>query len=94
MKTKAESDYLGRVASLGCMLCDEFGQPGIPAQVHHIRSGQGMSQRAQHWLTVPLCRACHQGPQGIHGDQTLLRIAKMSEMDLLAKTIERLNCCS
>ena len=57
---------------------------------HHIREGQGMSQRASDFLAIPLCPDCHQGGMGIHGDRTLLRIHKLTELDLLARTIELL----
>jgi len=30
-------------------------------------------------------------PNGLHGDRTLMRIAKLEELDLLARTIEALN---
>ena len=89
MKAK-EARYMGRVAELGCILCDALGRPNEPAQVHHVREGQGMSQRAQNYLTVPLCPSCHLGPHGIHGDKGLLKQAKLDEMDLLSLTIERL----
>lgn len=82
--TASEREYMGRVAALGCLLCGE------PAEVHHVRQGQGMAQRASHWLTVPLCPACHRGPAGIHGDRSALRAAGIDEMGLLALTIERL----
>ena len=73
-----------------CVLCEAMGQAqASPTQVHHIRDGQGMSQRASHWLCVPLCVDCHTGPMGIHGDRSLMKIARVSEMDLLAMTIER-----
>lgn len=88
---KSEKQHLDRVAQLGCLLCAEFGQPGIPAEIHHIREGQGASQRASNWLAVPLCASCHRGPTGVHGDRTLMRIAKMGELDLLAETIRRLS---
>ena len=83
--TKAEKRHLDRVAALPCALCGD-----TPVSVHHIRSGQGMAQRASHWLTIPLCPSCHQGPHGIHGDRAMLRIAKATELDLLADTIRRL----
>lgn len=50
-----------------------------------------MSQRASDWLTVPLCQECHTGPNGLHGNRSLLRIRKLEELDLLAMTIEALN---
>lgn len=82
--TKAESEHMGRVAELGCILC------GQPAEVHHIKEDQGTSQRASHWLTVPLCTDCHRGATGVHGDKTMLRIYNVTEMDLLAMTIKSL----
>lgn len=83
---------MGRVAELGCVLCDYLGRPGTPAEVHHIREGQGASQRASDYLTVPLCPACHRGPAGVHGLGTkgFYTRYKLSELDLLAMTIEKL----
>jgi len=84
--TKAEKRYLDRVANLSCAVC---GAEGV--HIHHAREGQGMAQRAQNWLAIPLCPTCHTGPRGIHGDKQLLKAQKLDEMDLLANTIERLN---
>lgn len=83
--------HKNRVAALGCILCQALGLPPSPAQLHHIREGHGMSQRASDWLVIPLCPSCHQGNTGIHGDRSLLRIAKMEELDLLALTMEALH---
>lgn len=90
--TAAEGRYMGRVAALGCILCDHLGLGATPAQVHHIREGQGMSQRASNYLTVPLCPEHHQGKSGLHGLGTnaFERTYGLSELDLLAMTIERL----
>jgi hypothetical protein len=49
-----------------------------------------MAQRASNWLVVPLCPSCHTGPLGVHGNKTMMRINKMTELDMLAKTIEAL----
>ena len=84
--TKAESEYMGRVAQLSCCLCGDS-----PVQVHHVREGQGASQRASHYLTVPLCPDCHVGRDGVHQSKAMLRIYKMTEMDMLADTIRRLS---
>lgn len=89
-RTAAQIEYQGKVAQLGCLLCREQGRGIVGANLHHIREGQGMGQRASHWLVVPLCRDCHQGKNGLHGDQSLMRISKLSELDLLAMTIERM----
>ena len=83
---------MGRVKAMECVLCRLLGmQQESVTDVHHIREGQGMAQRASNWLVVPLCHSgCHQGPLGIHGDRSLLRIAKVDELDLLAMTIQEL----
>lgn len=84
--TAAEKRHLGRVAELPCAVCGA----APPSMVHHLREGQGMAQRAAHWLTVPLCHPCHQGPSGIHGDKAAWRLRKITELDALAHTIRRL----
>ena len=82
------SDYMGRVKSLPCVLCSLLGQPqsGV-TEAHHIRTGHGMGDRASDFLTVALCVDCHRGTHGFHGTKALMRIAKLSEMDLLAETV-------
>ena len=91
MSSAASKRYMAKVAKVDCVLCTALGKPGIPASVHHVREGQGMAQRAANWLSVALCWNCHQGPNGLHGDRTLMRIAKLEELDLLAMTIAALN---
>ena len=81
-----EKRYLDRVAQLDCVVCGAHG-----VHIHHAREGEGMGQRAQNWLAIALCPPCHTGPRGIHGDRAVLRQEKLDEMDLLARTIERLN---
>ena len=88
--TKRVQNHKDQVARLGCVLCDMLGSGYTPAHLHHIREGQGMAQRSSDWLVVPLCPSCHTSPYGVHGDQTLLKIAKVTELDLLAATLERL----
>lgn len=62
-------------------------------QVHHIREGQGASQRADDMLTVPLCWGHHLGPQGLHGlgRKGFYTRYKLDELDLLARTMELLS---
>jgi len=79
------------VHALPCVVCTELGETQTShTQAHHVREGQGMSQRAQDWLTIPLCEDCHTGRSGIHGDRSRWRLACMDEMDALAWTIERM----
>ena len=84
--TKIEKRHLARVASLPCACCGAEG----PSCVHHLRHSQGMAQRASHMLTVPLCHSCHQGDSGIHGSRVMMKVYKVSELDMLAATIEKM----
>lgn len=81
-----ERHHLLRVKSLPCAVC----RAPAPSMAHHIRAGQGMGQRASHWLVVPLCAECHQGKSGIHGDRSAWTLRKLTELDALADTIRRL----
>lgn len=91
MKPKTPKEHKTQVAALPCvshLLLD--GSHVEPVEVHHIREGQGMSQRASDYLTIPLCVECHRGQNGVHGDKTYMRIANVSELDMLAETIRLL----
>ena len=90
--TAAGKRYMARVAALLGVLCELLGtaQEG-KTDVHHIRDGVGAAQRNSDFLAIPLGHdCCHQGPQGIHGDKSRLRLAAVTELDLLAMTIARL----
>lgn len=76
--TRDESEHLAKVKSVSCVVCDA----GPPSAAHHIEQGM-------HYTTVSLCWHCHQGPQGIHGDKTLWRIRKMTELGALNETLRR-----
>lgn len=90
--TAAGKRYMGRVAALPCVLCELIGQAQQgKTDVHHLREDVGAGQRNSDFLTAALCHeACHQGPQGIHGDRSRLRLAGVTELDLLALTIAKL----
>lgn len=85
MKSAARN-HLRRVKELPCSVC---GAPG-PSDAHHIREGVGMAQRNSDFLTIPLCKDCHTNQDGIHGTRNLWKVYKMTEMDALAVTIQRL----
>lgn len=85
MSTESER-YLDRVRELPCFIC----QKPAPSSAHHIRAGMGKSQKASDFLTIPLCHEHHQGRSGIHGDRSEMRLRKLTELDLLADTIRRL----
>jgi hypothetical protein len=83
---KAESIHLDNVAELGCIVCYNKGHPDTPACIHHIRAGQGMSQRASSYETIPLCPTHHQhGGFGvaIHAGQRTWEKKYGTELELL-----------
>lgn len=82
---KAERRHLEFIASRPCALCG-----AEPVEVHHIRTGVGMGQRSGHYLTIPLCPDCHRGPAGVHGDQSMMKVMKVTELQLLEREIEAL----
>ena len=57
--TKDEKRHLQRVADLGCIVCRNVYFRKTAAEIHHIRAGQGMAQRASHFETIPLCPRHH-----------------------------------
>lgn len=85
MKT-TNRNHLQRIKELPCGLCGASG----PSDAHHIREGQGMGQRASDYLAIPLCKECHQGPCGLHGNRALWKVYKREELDVLAETIAKL----
>ncbi len=92
MTTKAEKRHMDRVADLGCYMCQRLGHGPTPAQLHHLREGQGMGQRASNWLVVPLCEKHHANysKDGWHGGRKAWKREQVTEMDALEWTIERL----
>lgn len=88
--TKTERLHLGRVAALGCVACRNAGLGPTPAQVHHVRDGQGMGQRAGNFLVIPLCVEHHQGDSGIHNDRRGFIAIYGDELSLLNQIIGEL----
>lgn len=84
--TRAERIRFGKLAEMGCILCHHLGTPGTPPEIHHLRSGQGMSQRAPYDRTIPLCPIHHRSKQGFHGmgKRAFEAAYGVSELDLLA----------
>lgn len=90
-KTPAEDKHLSRVASLGCIACKKLGRGYVPAEVHHIRAGQGLSQRASNFATIPLCEVHHRtGADAIHQSKVNFEAKFGTEKQLLRETIEAL----
>lgn len=83
-------DWIRRIKEHGCILCHHLGLGQTPADAHHVREGQGMSQRAPDHLAIPLCKEHHQGSSGLHGLGTrgFYQRYRLDELDLLAMTIQ------
>ena len=80
----ADRLYMRAVAELGCMVC------AAPAEVHHIRAGQGMAQRAGNHLIIPLCPEHHRiGGHGvaIHAGRKAWEALYGTELEMLDKVI-------
>ena len=90
---KAEREHLNRITSLGCIVCRNNGYYGTPAEVHHIRSGQGIGQRASNYETLPLCPFHHRsGGYGnaFHAGPKVWQEKFGTERELLAQVQELL----
>lgn len=61
---KSEREHLSKIAAMGCIVCERAGIPDCPAEIHHIRTGQGQ-KRASHFEVIPLCPDHHRS--GGHG---------------------------
>jgi hypothetical protein len=84
--------HMHRVAQVPCVLCKHMGLGDTPAQVHHLKFGTGASDRAHDCLTIALCPEHHTGKSGVHAlkEHGLYLRYKLSELDLLAMTLEAL----
>lgn len=90
MTTKAEKQHRSAVAALGCIVCLNNGNEGTPAELHHIRAGQGMSQRANEFEIIPLCPFHHRlGMWGhaVHAGRVMWEANHGTERELLAQTL-------
>lgn len=77
--TTAERAHIERVALLDCVVCDAPG----PSEVHEPEQGLWFA-------SMPLCPACHRGPQGWHGTRQRWTLRKMTELKAIDETHRRL----
>lgn len=73
--TAAERVHVARLAALPCVVCDEPG----PSQVHEPEQGLWFA-------SIPLCPACHTGPQGWHGTRVRWTLRRINELQAIDKT--------
>lgn len=74
-----EREHIDRIKAMACSCCDHAG----PSDDHEIVQGLWMT-------TLPLCKPCHTGADGIHGTKALMRVYKQTEMTMLNRTMARL----
>lgn len=79
-QTKAEAAHAAKVAQLPCVVCESTEG----SEVHEPEQGMW-------WISLPLCPACHRGPEGWHGTRLRWSLRKMTELKAINKTIERLH---
>lgn len=86
-RTMADKQWLDDVSSLGCVACRNAGLGPSLAEIHHVRSGVGIAQRAAHTQVLPLCprhhRACY--PTGFHAAPKSWQAEHGSEETLLVQ---------
>ena len=62
MRSAERQDGLAHMARVKMLPCVACGAPP-PSQAHHVT---GDKQPRDDFRAIPLCYACHQGPQGYH----------------------------
>lgn len=83
-QTIAEREWVSEVKRMKCICCTMMNRQALDeSDAHEIRQGSW-------FLSIPLCKDCHQGKSGVHGDKTYLRILKYDEFDLLNETLRRM----
>lgn len=98
MTTKEEREHMSKVADIGCIVCRNNGIYTPNVELHHIRAGYGVSQRASNFEVIPLCTIHHR--TGLKSDKTGKRhfgyhespedfeIAYGKETDLLKQVLD------
>lgn len=77
--TTAERAHVARVKELDCVVCGASG----PSEAHEPEQGLW-------FISVPLCPACHRGPEGWHGTRLRWSLRKMDELKAIDQTNRRI----
>ena len=96
--TTKEKQHMALVASLGCIVCKNLGYTNHKVELHHIRDGYGVGQRATNFEVIPLCPIHHRiglkadktgkAHFGYHQSPKDFEIAYGKERDLLEQVME------
>ena len=61
-KAKPDPEYLKKVRSLSCCVCEAFGEPQLsPTTAHHPIHGRFSQRKVPDRMAIPLCDGHHQG---------------------------------
>lgn len=78
-QTADESAHASVLADMDCIVCDA----PAPSEVHEPEQGLW-------FVSMPLCAACHRGPDGWHGTRLRWRLRRVNELQAINRTIERM----
>lgn len=90
---KAESNHIGKVVEMGCIVCVNLGYGETPAVPHHI-GNQSMGMKATNYEVIPLCPHHHnQGGIGeaVHSGRESFESNFGTEQELLEQTMNWLS---
>lgn len=77
--TVLEKEHVERVAQLPCVVCEV----PPPSEVHEPEQGLW-------FISMPLCPACHRGPEGWHGTRLRWKLRRFTELLAINKTAKML----
>ena len=79
-QTAQEKEYVRRIAELPCVVCGTYDG----SEVHEPEQGLWFA-------SMPLCPACHRGPEGWHGTRLRWSLRKMTELKAINETVRMLS---
>lgn len=77
--TVAEREHNAKVAALPCVVCGTYDG----SEVHEPEQGLW-------YIAIPLCYACHRGPEGWHGTRLRWKLRNMDELKAINETWRQL----
>ena len=88
---KYRSEYLSKLADLGCIICKKMGFPNSPAEIHHINEGR-IGKRASFRKCLPLCPNHHRnGIESYHYSPKRFSAKWGSQKELLQEVLTYVN---
>ena len=88
--------HLGKIKSLPCVICENFGFPVMapPSDAHHTRCGNYGDRRRIDRRTIPLCKGHHRGDESdkvpFHGQRKTWVELYGPDTDYIEMTLERI----